>query len=63
MDTTPRVLEFTCPECQNKVTYDPADPVHYAGGAMLRKVGGASPSIVYLTCVKGHVRRYQVTGS
>lgn len=58
--TKPARREFSCPECKAVVVYDPDDPLHIHEGAMLRKAGAGTKSIVYLTCDTGHVRRYVV---
>ena len=55
---SPRRLE--CPVCHVPVLYDPDDPMHHTGGAMLRKPGDPKPTIVYLTCENRHLQRYTV---
>jgi hypothetical protein len=52
--------DFTCPECQGTVLYDPDDPMHMTKGAMLKTGKPVQPLIIYLRCPKGHLRRYEV---
>lgn len=57
-------LEFYCPICteegrSTKVVYNPDDPMFQVTGAF-RRNRGAIPTIVYLTCDKGHTHRYRL---
>lgn len=57
--------QLKCPECERAgattvVTYDPDDPMHRSTGALLRKTKPSEPLIIYLTCGRGHLERYEV---
>ena len=58
-DQEKKVWEFTCPECKEKVVYDPNDALIIASGAARRRVD-TKPAYVYLSCANHHVRRYNL---
>lgn len=52
--------QLTCPTCSVPVVYDPADPMHTTTGALLRNANKKA-AVIYLTCSKGHLERYELT--
>jgi hypothetical protein len=62
----PIIIECAEEGCSETVTYDPGDRRHRAHGALLERgltAGSAirRPTIVYLECSKGHIRRYEIS--